>query len=88
MIKKAAFLFLLSTQVFAQPNGSQASAASMELSGQGIGEIVQGSFHLLQGGSQLPIAGLRIVGDSAYVTLRIIDKSSTLTLKIASTVAK
>ncbi len=85
MIKKIILLGFLSASAFAHNTGSQASATSVELSGQGVSEIVRGSFHLLQAGSQLPITAIRTVGDFTYVTLRVVRESGTVTLKVAST---
>ena len=84
MFKKTLILFAFTTQVFATVQGSQGSAASADLSSQGIGQIVNGSGHVLQAGSQLSIIAIKTVGEFTFITLKTVGNSATVTLRVAS----
>jgi len=86
MFKKTLLMLCLATPVFAATQGSQASAASVDLSSQGLSEIVGGSGHVLMAGSQASIAAIETAGDVTFITLRAVGQSGTVTLRIASTV--
>lgn len=87
MFKKALVLFLIASQAFATPNGSQGSAASAALSGQGLSEIVNGSSHILQAGSELTVLAVRTLGKVTLITLQAAGQSATVTLRVATHVS-
>lgn len=87
MFKKAVILFAISTQVFAAPHGSQGSAASAALSGQGLSQIVGGSSQILQGGSQLTVVSVQTMGEVTLITLQKAGQSASVTLRVASDIS-
>ena len=84
MYKKYLILLAFTSQVFAATQGSQGSAASADLSSQGMGQIVNGSGHILQAGSQLSIIAVKTVGEFTFVTLKAVGNSAEVTLRVGS----
>lgn len=86
MFKKCFFVFAITTQLFASPQGSQGSAAASALSSEGLGNIVYGSSQLISAGSQLSIIGIKNVGEFTFITLKAAGQSATVTLRVATKV--
>ncbi|PUT40290.1 hypothetical protein DIZ81_06715 [Legionella taurinensis] len=86
MIKKALPLILLTTTAFAS-GGSEASAASTDLSAQGISQVVDGSANLFAAASQLVIVAVKTVGDVTYISLKAAGQSAVTTIQVSSHVA-
>ncbi|KGP62890.1 hypothetical protein EP47_07760 [Legionella norrlandica] len=87
MLKKTMLLLCMTSPVLAVTQGSQGSAMSAQLSSQGIGQIISGSSNLLVAGSQLPIAGVKVVGDFLHITLHSVENSTSVTIKVSRNVA-
>lgn len=88
MFKKlitSAFITSLLIPALVSAQGSQASQASLELSSQGLGEIVNGSGHIIQSGARLSIAAIESTNHFIYLTLKSAHHSTKTTIKIAST---
>lgn len=87
MFKKALLLFAFTPQLFAAVQGSQGSAASADLSGQGIGQIINGSGYILEAGSQFSITAIQTIGEFTFITLKTVGNSATVTLRLGSKLA-
>lgn len=87
MLKKTIILLAITTQAFATVQGSKGSAASADLSSQGLGQIINGSGQLLQAGSQLTIIAIKTVGESTFITLKAVGNSATVTIRVGSQVS-
>jgi len=80
-------LCMLSIQTYAAEGGSNASQASMDLSAQGLSQVVNGSADIFAAGSEFTVTSVKTVGDSIFLSLKSAKDSATVTIKLSLQVA-
>lgn len=82
MSKKLTIISLVLLPVLANATGSETSQASLDLSAQGMGQIIGGSSQIIASGSQLVVASVQTVGEFVDITLKAIGQSATTTIRV------
>jgi hypothetical protein len=83
-LKVVAMMAVLLCQSHVFAAGSEASEASVNLSAEGSGHIVNGSANIIQGGAKLTVASIQTIHNATYITLRLVGESVTTTIQVSS----